>query len=144
MRPIKPVITHPQPVNSIITGTNGISLTIACLSVGGYPQQTVSLYKYRTGQSPSKIGNCNTIVANQTLYNVTERCTFTPTQNDNGARLYCQSSYTGEPTLLENSDEVQLQLLCKLYKKLLNTLNTNLHSQTVDLHHHVQRYTFYV
>jgi len=120
VKPAKPVITRPQPVNSIITGTNGTPLNVTCLSVGGYPQQTVSWYKNRTGENPTKLSNCDSMVENQTLYNVTETCTLTPTKDDKGAKLYCQSSYTGQPTLLEKSDEVQLQLLCKLYKMLLS------------------------
>ena len=113
VKPAKPVITRPHPVNSIITATTGTPLTVTCLSVGGYPQQTVSWYKYQIGENPTKLSNCNSMVVNQTLYNVSEICTLTPTQDDKGARLYCQSSYTGDPPLLEKSDEVQLQLLCK-------------------------------
>ena len=112
---MKPVITRPQPVDSVITGTNGTPLTVTCLSVGGYPRQTVGLYKYQTGQNHTKLVDCNsTSPLNQGLYDVTATCTLTPIQEDKGAKLYCQSSYTGEPTLLEKSDEVLLQLLSKV------------------------------
>ena len=107
-------ISQPVPANSIIKGTKDVPLELNCLSTGGYPQPTVNWFKYRSGQSPLSITQCTTSsVLNQNLYDVTEKCTFTPTQADDGAILYCESSYAGELTLRAKSDEVQLQLLCK-------------------------------
>jgi len=127
VKPVKPVITRPQPVDSVITGTNGTPQPLACLSVGGYPRQTVGLYIYRTGQNHIKLGDCNTAsTVNQGLYDVTETCSLTPTQEDKGALLYCQSSYTGEPTLLEKSDEVLLQFLSMFLTMLLKWFAINL------------------
>jgi len=107
-------IFQPVPIHSIITGTKDVPLEVTCLSTGGYPQPTVNLFKYRPGQSSRSITQCTTSsVLNLNLYDVTEMCTFTPTQADDGAIIYCESSYTGEVTLRAKSDEIQLQLLCK-------------------------------
>jgi len=107
-------IFQPVPENSIIKGTKDVPLELKCLSTGGYPQPTVTWFKYRSGQRLLRITQCTTSsVLNQNMYDVTEKCTFTPTQADDGAILYCESSYTGELTLRAKSDEIQLQLLCK-------------------------------
>jgi len=104
-------ISQPVPTNSTINGIKDVPLEVKCLSSGGYPQPRVSCFKYQSGQSPLRITQCTTSsVLNQNLYDVTERCTFTPTQADDGAILYCESLNTGE---LTKSDEIQLQLLCK-------------------------------
>jgi len=107
-------ISLPVPTNSTINGMKDVPLDVTCLSTGGYPQPTVNWFKYRPGHSSLRITKCTTsFVLNQNMYDVTERCTFTPTQADDGAILYCESSYTDELTLRAKSDEIQLQLLCK-------------------------------
>jgi len=107
-------ISLPVPVNSIIMGTKDVPLELNCLSTGGYPQPTVNWFKYRSGQSQLRLTQCSTSsVLNQNLYDIKEQCTFTPTKADDGAILYCESSYTGEFTFRTKSDEIQLQLFCK-------------------------------
>jgi len=107
-------ISLPVPANSSIKVMKDVPLEVTCLSTGGYPQPTVNLFKYWSGQSPLRITQRTTIVVlKQNLYDVTERCTFTPTQADDGAILYCESSYIDELTFRAKSDEIQLQLLCK-------------------------------
>jgi len=119
-------ISQPVPASSIIKGTNDVPLDLVCISTGGYPRQTVNWYKYQTGQNPVKITQCTTSpVINQDLYDVTESCTLTPTQAEDGARLYCESSYTGTPRLLAKSQEVQLQLLCKLPRRMHEQILNN-------------------
>jgi len=107
-------ISQSVPAKSIIKGTKGVPLELNCLSTGGNPAPKVNWFKYRSGQSPLRITQCTaSSVLNQNLYDVTRRCTFTPTQADDGAIFYCESSYIGELTLRAKSDEIQLQLLCK-------------------------------
>jgi len=107
-------ISLPEASNPIITGTENVPQELNCLSTGGYPQPTVNWFKYQSDQTTLRITQCTTsFVLNQTLYDVTEKCTFTPTKADDGAILYCESSFTGELTLRAKSDEIQLKLMCK-------------------------------
>ena len=111
VKPSKPVILAPVPVNSVISGSEGSSLSLTCLSSGGYPQQTVEWYK--TKGATTRLPDCTNSVANDGLYDVTTRCLFIPSAADDGASFYCQSSYDGEPTLRGTSDTARLQLKCE-------------------------------
>jgi len=118
-------ISKPVPVNSIIKGMKDVPLEVTCLSTGGYPQPTVNWFKYRSGQIPLRITQCTTSsVLNQNLVDVTERCMFTPTQADDGAILFCESSYADELALRAKSDEIQLQLVyCSVTCGMRNRFN---------------------
>jgi len=107
-----------QPIpDNFIQATKDVPLNLTCFSSGGYPRQTVTWYKYWSGQNPVNLTQCTTNeTINQGMYDVTERCTFTPTQTDDNAMLYCESSYTGTPPYLVKSKDVQLKLLCKLLR----------------------------
>jgi len=115
VRPSVPRIVHPVPIDSIITGTEGEVLTLACISEGGFPEWTVDWYKTRVEQSSLKLLTCTThAVISQLLYNVTTTCTMIPTREDDGAILLCQSSHPGTPAMIEKSGNATLRLLCKL------------------------------
>ena len=114
---VLPLPVRPSPPVISLSGSaiEGVSLTLICLSTGGYPQQTLDWYLVRYGQAPTLLGHCNTTSMHDDvndLYNVTSSCTFTPTDGDNGATFLCQSSYSGDPQL-EESMEVQLLIASK-------------------------------
>ena len=143
VRPDRPTILQPVPVNSIITGINGVDLNLVCLSTGGYPQQTLNWFLIRNGQTPTRVTliACNTSFSHDAisdLYNVTNTCTFTPTYGDDGATFSCQSSYSGEPQL-EDSTEVQFEIACR-FDICLSLLITTL--ITLFLYRNVIKFVF--
>ena len=100
---------QPVAVNSKIIGLQGVALELICVSTGGYLEQTLEWYLVRNGQSPTPMKNCLKYYASNNLYDVTRTCTFTPTYGDDGATFLCQSSYSGDPQLID-SKEVQFEI----------------------------------
>jgi len=111
---VRPRIVLPEAVGSDIIGIAEVALTLTCISEGGFPEQTLDWFTYRIGQIPLQLKTCSTnSVVNQDLYDVTNTCTMTPTRDDDGAMLFCQSSYHGTPEMTYMSDNVTMTLLCK-------------------------------
>ena len=84
--------------------TFGVPLTLFCLSVGGYPQQTVEWYRVTVTDNKRLAGTVTAV--QDELFNVTNTLTFTPTSSDDGVKFICQSSYTGEPQLIRQAEVV--------------------------------------
>jgi len=94
VRPREPTITSPavfienQPTN------------LTCLSIGGYPQQSVDWYR-NTVSGGTRLTGAIKVDTNNETYNVTNTLTFTPTRTDEGILFICQSSYSDEPRVIE-------------------------------------------
>ena len=99
MRPYEPTTIAPgvfienQPTN------------LTCLSIGGYPQQSVDWYR-NTVSNETRLSGTITVDTNNETYNVTSTLTFTPTSADNGVLFICQSSYSDEPRLIEEAHTI--------------------------------------
>ncbi|XP_052805208.1 hemicentin-2-like [Mya arenaria] len=92
-----------------VSGTEGTPLTLTCISVGGYPQQTVKWYRESVTSTPLQPGLPVIVYAD--LFNITSSHTFTPTSLDDGLTYICQSSYSGEPQLIRST---KVKLFLKL------------------------------
>ena len=111
MAPAIPIIT----INA--TDSIGVPLTLTCLSVGGYPQQTVDWYRETISDNNRLDGNVTAV--QDGLFNVTNRLTFTPNISDNGVKFVCQSTYTGAPQLIGQTEVVIISMTKRLPMKLL-------------------------
>ena len=110
VRPSPPTIQSTPPDSTTILGSEGVALTLTCLSTGGNPQQTVDWY--RRDPTATLLTNCSTTPRHNfttDLYDVTKTCTLTPNRSDDGATFFCQSSYNNEPRLV-NVSEIRLLL----------------------------------
>jgi len=96
VRPETPTITSPTVY------VQGSPTTLTCLSIGGYPQQSVDWYRNTVSIGTRLTGAINVVTNNET-YNVTNTLTFTPTSADDGVLFICQSSYSDEPRLIEEA-----------------------------------------
>ena len=113
--PDRPRILQPVPANSIIYGIN--TVTLICLSTGGYPQQLLDWFLVRHGQTPTRLTRCSSTSSHTNvsdLYNVTSTCMFTTTSSDDGVTFRCQSSFSGEPKM-EDLTDVQFEIACKYH-----------------------------
>jgi len=99
VRPHEPTITSPTVF------IQGIPTTVTCLSEDGYPQQSVDWFR-NTVSSETLLSGVISVDTNNETYNVRNTLTFTPTQGDDGVLFICQSSYSDEPRLIENSSTV--------------------------------------
>jgi len=111
-------------------------ITLTCLSAGGYPQQIVDWYK--RGETPTKLNSnsCTYLPIYDTtvdLFNVTVTCTFTPTSIDNGLKVFCQSTYDEEPTLLQYT-EANIEFACKYKCPCMYLLPISIYWQIVQTH----------
>ena len=113
VKPSKPLILDPVHVNHDISGTKNTPLSFTCLSSGGYPEQTVKWYRVQGTMNSSLQGCTNIPESKNGLFDVTTRCTFTPTDADDNTSFFCQSSFNGEPTLTDTSNVVRLLLKCE-------------------------------
>jgi len=88
----------------------GVSLTLTCLSAGGFPEQDVSWYRGSLFSYNQMSGNVS-VAFKATLYDVTSTLKFTPTHQDDGVSYLCQSSYSSEVRLNDTSQHI-LKLAC--------------------------------
>ena len=99
VRPYDLTITSPRVF------IEGKSTHLTCLSVGGYPQQSVDWYRNTITIGTRLTGAINVVTNNKT-YNVTNTLTFTPTRADDGILFICQSSYSDEPRLVGEAHSI--------------------------------------
>ena len=110
VKPDHPRIIRPVTSNSTFIGIRDVAVTLACLSTGGYPEQTVDWFKVRHGQMHIRLTTCTTSTRiDNGLYKVLRTCRFTPNYSDDGAIFSCQSSYSGKPQLQDSTD-VQFEI----------------------------------
>lgn len=126
MRPSKPAIS----LSGLVI--EGKPLTLTCLSTGGYPKQDVNWYRGSVSIGNRLTGSVSFVNNTLTLYDVTSTLTFTPTSADDGVAYICQSSYSGEPQLIETSQQslllscqyIIIHILLKMCSLLLMTYVT--------------------
>ena len=94
----------------------GVTLTLTCLSIGGYPKQDVNWYR-RIVSSVYRLNGSVSFEINN-LYDVTNTLTFTPFRADDGVPYICQSSYSDEPRLNETSEH-NVSLACRYHNIVL-------------------------
>ena len=70
------------------------------LSEGGYPQQSVYLYK-NTVSSETRLTGAIKVETNNERHDVTNTLTFAPTHDDDGVLFICQPSYSEQPRLIK-------------------------------------------
>jgi len=99
VRPNKPKIVSPRVF------IEGNSTNLTCLSIGGYPQQSVDWYR-NTVSSGTRLTGAIKVDTNNETYNVTNTLTFIPTSADDGILFICQSSYSDEPRLIEEAHTI--------------------------------------
>ena len=95
VRPSEPVISLSGPA------IEGVSLTLTCLSIGGYPTQDLNWYTGSVSSVYRLSGTLHTSFGINNLYDVNNTLTFTPTRADDGVPYICQSSYSDDPRLVE-------------------------------------------
>jgi len=99
------------PYTKHVQGIEGVPQSLACVSEGGYPEQTLNWYK--SGHLPYLLTNCTTesgYHGGLKRHLVFKKCTFTPTKNDDNATFYCESYYSDMPAYLTEYKSVVLQL----------------------------------
>ena len=112
----------------------GVSLTLTCLSTGGYPTQDLNWYRGSVSSVYRLTGTLHTSFGINNLYDVNNTLTFTPTRADDGVPYICQSSYSDEPRLIQTTH--QNLLLARKYLPLLNVKHISLMQEILQLTKH--------
>jgi len=113
VRPHTPIVLNALSEKLFIHGHEDVPLTLSCLSVGGFPEQTVDWY--RLDEVQTKLNNCTTGTKHDNIsntYNVTQTCVIRPVREHNNDTFVCKSSYNNAPVLI-GVTEIVLQLICK-------------------------------
>jgi len=110
VQPNPPVIQNVPSGAATIQGTEGVNLTLICISTGGYPQQTLEWYNGSVTDVNRLAGTTTAVSAEQ--FNVTSTYKFAPRNTDDGVTFICRSLYSGEPSMEDNTN-VTLELSCK-------------------------------